>query len=287
MKKWNWLVLVLLLIVFRFVNLLALYFFNHLEVGEQENAQYVPIGFAGKEKAIERLNGIVEEKGGTDMVQAVSAFDATHSFVYYIYNPQISRFVNLGILGIRLDPGVSSVAFSPIEMISVSDSRGRILYRYRGISMIAPLMQKYERNLQEKTGGDTSGFSFMIKSLENSRYLFIPYLIYFFLPLVIILIAAGHSDVSLVRAFLYYVPLFILFDYKRVFVLLPFGWLFRLFGLSVGDTVVTVIAFVFLALFVFIALRGLLYKHVERSNYADYRHRFLFFFLLLPFFLRF
>lgn len=286
MKKWNWLILVLLLIVVRFVNLLSLYFVNHLEIGEQEHAQYVPIGFAGKEKAIEKLNGLVQETGGIDMVQAVSAFDVTHSFAYYIYNPKVPRFVNLGVLGIRLNPGISTVAFSPVEMITFSDSYGRTLYRYRGISMIAPLMQKYEKRLQDKVGG-TGEFSFMIKSLENSRYLFIPYLVYFFLPLVIIILAAGLSDISLMRALFYYIPLFLLFDYKRMFVLLPFGWLFRLFGLSVNDTVVKVIAYILLALFVFVAVKGLFYKHVEKSHYAESRHRFLFFFLLLPFLLRF
>jgi len=288
MKISRWITIVLLLVTFRFINLISLYFLNHLEIGDQANAIYRPIGFTTEAGAQKKLGIFHAEMAAADIVHVVSGFDLWNSFVFYIYNPGAMTFVDFGALNVRVEKGFSSIAFSPLEVIRLRDTRNRTLYRYGGISLVSPLIGKQVDRLQaHSVTGLVKGFSYMVRPLEKSRYLYILYMVYFFLPLIIILIAAFTVDLNLLAALFYYAGLFVLFNFKQVMVELPFGWLFRLIGFTPEAVVLTAIAIAFLVVFLFLAIRGITGGLSISEKKIEWRGGFIFFFMALPLFLRF
>jgi hypothetical protein len=131
--------------------------------------------------------------------------------------------------------------------------------------------------------GPPSPGSFVVKAQEQSPYLKIPYLIYFFLPLLLILVAIASTGEVMASAFFYYVEMFFLFDYKKLFAAIPLGWAFRALNIEISDFRLKLAA-VLLALF-FLACTVFGLWHWKKREITNWQKRIILFFILLPWFL--
>ena len=131
-------------------------------------------------------------------------------------------------------------------------------------------------------GGNTAPLpgSFVVKAPETSRYLKIPYLIYFFLPLLLLAAAIIHFGPVMLAGCIYYVEMFFLFDYQNLFVNVPFGWLFKLVNFENSEVFTRFFAAA-LAI-VFLAATVLGFWHWKKREVSVWQKRILLIFLLLP-----
>jgi hypothetical protein len=121
--------------------------------------------------------------------------------------------------------------------------------------------------------------------MEKSEYLDIPYLVYFYLPLVLILVFSSFYSRAVFTSFFYYAGLFLLFDFKAVLFRVPFSWLTQLFNIKDTSLVEGVGAVVVTVLFTLLGFFGLFNWKNRRDIFKE--KLMVFFFLLLPLFLRF
>jgi hypothetical protein len=213
-----------------------------------------------------------------------------HPGVFIVNNRGSRRFLNLGIMNVYVEPGITALLLHPSEIIETRMESAPALAFYFGISLFPQLF----KTLAKQISPDESEkkISFILNPIENSKHLKIPYMIYFFLPLLIIMmLGAGHRKFFI--SFFYYVGLFLLFDFKKVFFIAPFSWLTGLVGIDVSHTAAAIISAIILTLFIVAGFWGVFSKHRKES--MDNRGCYLtvwgkgtvIFFLLLPLALRF
>ncbi len=123
----------------------------------------------------------------------------------------------------------------------------------------------------------------MVKEREESLYLKTPYLIYFFLPLLLILAAIAGSGAVMASAFFYYVEMFFLFDYQVLFAAIPLGWAFRVLNIEISDFRLKLAAALLASVFLAGSVFGL--WHWRQREISSWQRRLVLFFVLLPWFL--
>ena len=217
----------------------------------------------------------------------LSYYDILHPGIFLVYNRGPSTFLDLGRLLIQVAPGQSVITLYPTDIYRIQSETGHTA-TYFGYSLLSPFFENVAKRSvtdpkQKKPSGTTA--SFILKDLAKSKYLKIPYLIYFFIPLFFIVVIAISYDFSFLVALYYYVGLFILFDFKQVFVKVPFFWLFNHLNIQVSEMMASVISVFLLVLFLVFGTMGFsLWR--KKENFL-WMKRYVFFFLFLPIFLRF
>jgi hypothetical protein len=125
--------------------------------------------------------------------------------------------------------------------------------------------------------------SFAVKQQEESRYLKIPYLVYFYLPLAVIILLIATSEAAMAAAFFYYAGMFFLFDSQKLFVSVPFAWVFKALGIELSDPWIIVVSGSIAIFFLGCAVLGLWqWKNREMPPSGKW---IVWFFILLPLFL--
>lgn len=190
-------------------------------------------------------------------------------------------FVDLGPIVMNVPVGFSRISFLPGSVFLLQQGT-KTAVKYYGDAIVGPawhgfLIKKFLgfNSVEAQIPG-----SFVVKSLETSRYLKIPYLLYFYLPLFLICMSVLRFGLGMFAAFLYYVEMFFLFDYQNLFVKVGFDWAWQLLNFKISETasqfIAAALAIVFLACTIF----G--FWHWEKRESSHRQKRILLFFMLLP-----
>jgi hypothetical protein len=210
-------------------------------------------------------------------------FDFFHPAVFAVWNKSDMTFVDLGPIIMALPSGFSRVAFFPGGAF-ILEHGDKMAMKYFGAS---PGGSLWYNLLAKRFNASSPGakalpaVSFVVKELEKTRYLKIPYLLYFYVPLLIIFFLVVRYGLSLLLAFFYYLGLFFLFDYRQVFVTVPFDWLFTIFNLELSARQVEFAAVGLAAVFAFCTVIG--FWHWKKSAVPGWAKKAVLVFALLPF----
>lgn len=292
-------VLLALLAAVRMLNLTLLWNTTKLELINNPLTQvdnFKFLGLSGYGHAQEKLtNSLTLHKKLT----IVSYFDLLHQSVFLIHCNETNSFVNLGVASIYLQPGTTTVSFYPMEIIETKRDGEASRAIYFGDSLFPSLYDKAANYISGTGGGENpsdSGkqmkrrISFILNEMEGSSYLKISYYVYFYLPLLVILTLAGRYGRTFYISFIYYLELFLLFDFKRILFTIPFSWLINLLGVKISQTAAAIAAAVVLIPFVIGIFAGILHNRKEyptQQVLTPWSKSFIIFFILLPLFLRF
>lgn len=281
----------LLLFALRFLNHMLWWNVSKLELKSSKTAgieDFTFLGLSTYNKAQKKL--VLISQTTIKDKSIVSYYDIIHPNVFIVNNRGAGRFVNLGLMNVYAEPGITTLFFHPSEIIEPRRENVPVKAFYFGISLFPQLFKTLAKQIS--AGENERVMSFILNPIEDSKYLKIPYMVYFFLPLlVIIMLGAGHRKFFI--SFFYYPGLLLLFDFKRIFFIAPFSWLTDLLGIDVSRTAAAIISAIIVTLFIVGGFWGILSKHKKES--LDHTGCYLtvwgkgliIFFFLLPLALRF
>jgi len=280
------LVLVLLIIA-RFANLTIQYHLNKLELKSSslcKNTDLIFLGFSGYEKAEKRLLQL--DFTHTKKIKLVCFYNFFHPAVFFINNRDMLCFVDLGKLVVYVNPDFSVITFYQFDIIKRKE-KGTEIIQYFGNSLLSPIFRSlfeifgYNLNIEKKS---KKGVSYIIKSIEKSKYIKIQYLIYFYVPLFLIVLLAFSYSNAIFIAFFYYIEVFFLFNLKEAFIG-PFLWLLNFLNIQASDIVVIIGACSLCLISLITGIFGLFnWKNIQNQSFE---RGFILFMLLLPIFIRF
>lgn len=279
----------LLLILFLFIHFLNL--FLQWTVIKKELAdgpafqtpEYTFIGFSPFNQ--KKIAAVQFLRNAAPSGRIFAFFDCLHPAIFMVWNnKQREDFVDLGPVVMAVPPGSSRVSFFPGSVFLLQQGR-KIAVKYFGDAIVGRVWHDFLVKKIRKGNGDRAPLpgSFVVKAPQASRYLKIPYLLYFFLPLVLIAAAVIRFGPVMLAAFLYYVEMFFLFDYQNLFVNVPFGWIFKLVNFEISEALTRFFAAGLAIVFVAGAVLG--FWHWQKQQVSAWQKRILLFFVLLPFFL--
>ncbi len=209
-------------------------------------------------------------------------FDLFHPAGFMVWNNGAAGdFFDLGPVLVALPAGASRVAFFPAAVLLLRQGEKTVAKNFGG----SILGSFWVRSVNEKNGGMGGGVglfpgSYVLKPARESPSLRIPYLVYFYLPLALIVILIATSGAGMATAFFYYSGMFFLFDFEKLFVAIPLDWLFNVLGIGLPDPWVKVLAVALMLFFLSAAMYGLLsWRSREMAPGAKW---IVLFFLLLP-----
>ncbi len=213
-------------------------------------------------------------------------FDLLHPVVFMVWNNgSAGDFFDLGPVLVALPIGASRVTFFPASVFLLSQDEKTVVKNHGG-SILGHAWAKFlgKKTTAWRNGVRQTPGSFVAKQPEESRYLKIPYLVYFYLPLVVILLLVATFGAAMAAAFFYYAVMFFLFDYQELFVSVPFAWVFKALDSELPDpSVMAILAAAFAVFFLGCSVFGLWrWKNREMSRRDKW---IVLFFVLLPFFL--
>jgi hypothetical protein len=280
------LLLVAFLLVMHFLNLILQWTVIRLELARGPvfmSPEYTFLGFSlFNQKEIAAVRYF---KNSSQTTRVFSFFDFFHPAIFAIWNKHEIAFIDLGPIVMAVPAGFSRISFFPGSVLFMSHENKATL-RYFGVSPGGSLWHRVlaKKLIDSKTASkETLAVSFVVKEPEKSRYLKIPYLIYFYLPFLMIVFLTIRYGSVLLMALFYYVEMFFLFDYRKMFVTIPFDWFFKLINWEINAGLVEVTAVVMVVIFVLCATFGL--WQWKKNSTPSWAKRIILFFILLPFFL--
>jgi hypothetical protein len=270
--------LVLLLVAIRFMNLALGWWVSYLELSHKppnKEITYTFLHFSNYQKAKEKCLEL-SQKPSAAPVTVTAYFNLLQPAVFLVRNQAKFAAVDLGRMVVPLTPGLFTFTLYLSDLVEKQwdhntqqahwgDSLGRAL--------LAPKSQ------------DADDLSFIMKPLEKSAYLKIPYLVYFYLPLVLIFLLAGFYSRAVWTSFFYYIGLFLLFDFRKLLFAVPLGGVNHLFKIKDPASGEVIGAAVVVLLFTALGIIGLFHWRKTRDLFKE--RLMVFFFILLPLFLRF
>lgn len=295
------LIILLMLVAAHFINLTICWNAAKLELTGNTMiplTNYKFLGLSDYETARERLTGLVNSQIREFTV--VSYYDLFHSVVFLVHSRSKNPLVNVGIMNVLPGKGFVDYFFHPTEIIEVRSNEISRQAVYYGSSIFSPIYWNIASRLSgqgegvgEKAGASAQPISFIINRVEDADYLKIPYYVYFYFPLLLILILTAFYGKPFCITFFYYLGLFLLFDFRKVLFTIPFSWLINLLGLNISPTMAAVIAVGLAILFILGGLSGIVYVINKRKEQMGniqltiWGKGLIVFFILLPLFLRF
>ncbi len=191
-------------------------------------------------------------------------------------------FFDLGPVMVAVPAGASRVAFSPGAVFLLRHGEKTVARNY-GESILGGVWARFlnEKYADQGAWGGRHPGSFIVKPAPGSPSLRIPYLVYFYLPLALIIVSIATCGAGMAAAFFYYAGMFFLFDFEKLFVTVPLAWVFNALGVELPDPWIKVLAATMALLFVAAAVYGLwCWKEREMSRRDKW---IVCFFILLPF----
>ncbi|MDQ1352025.1 MAG: hypothetical protein QG657_2331 [Acidobacteriota bacterium] len=293
------LLILLMLVAARFINLAICWNSAKLEVQDNTSlpqTNYRFLGLSDYETAQGKLNGLVNSQIREFTV--VSYYDLFHSAVFLIHSRSKSPLVNVGIMSVLPGKGFFAYFFHPTEILEFRASESNRQAIYYSSAIFSSIYWNIARRLSGQQVGEEAGdsaqpISFIINRVEDADYLKIPYYVYFYFPLLLILILTAFYGKPFCISFFYYLGLFLLFDFRRVLFTIPFSWLITLLGLNISPTMTAVISVGFAILFIIGGLSGVVYvinkrkENLGNIQLTIWGKGLIVFFILLPVFLRF
>jgi hypothetical protein len=292
------LLILLMLAAARFINLTICWNAVKLELTGNQSitlANYRFLGLSDYETAQGRLTGLVNSQ--IREVTVVSYYDFFHSAVFLIHSRSKNPLVNVGIMNVLPGKGFVDYFFHPTEIIEVRTDKVANRAVYYGSAVFPAIYWNIARRLSnegvgEKAGASAQPISFIVNRVEDADYLKIPYYVYFYFPLLLILILTSFYGKPFCISFFYYLGLFLLFDFRKALFTIPFSWLISLLGVNISPTVAAVISVGLAVLFFFGGLSGIIYvinkrkENLGNIQLTIWGKGLIVLFILLPLFLR-
>ena len=126
--------------------------------------------------------------------------------------------------------------------------------------------------------------SYVIEPLEKMKYLRWSYLLYFYLPLILIVWLSSVYGRGFWAAFLYYLGLFLFFDFKQALATVPFFWFLSFINVELSSGAALVLSLTVLCVSIGLALSGFVHwRKLEKESWAK---PLAVLFVLLPVFMR-
>ena len=292
---------VVLLLAIRFLNLILWWNVTRLELTHNTLTKarvgdYSFMGLSGYEEARKKLKNSVTLQRVRE-VTVTSYFDLLHPAIFLIHSRSSKTYVNLGRMSVYPDIGFTALFFHPGEILETRRKATGRHATYFGSSLFPVIYESLAGFISSGTIGEIArgkerGISFIIKPIEETEYLKIPYYLYFYLSLLAILILISRYGNTFYISFFYYLGLFLLFDFKKALLIVPFQWLINLLGVNISQTWAVIISTGIVTIFVIGGFFGI-YSSRKRSidqlgyNLTVWGKGLIYFFLLLPLFLRF
>lgn len=273
------LLLLLALALVRFGNLTLLWHMTRLELQHKpvSDGDYRYLGFSGDRKAVEELSKQIDLN--RQPVTVVAYYTMARPAKFLIHNRGSARMLDLGRLVVYACSGGSAVTLYPTGLIR-QECQDR---EYAGY-FEAPLLTKVIQAVAGKDSGVNKP-SFILKSMAQTGYLKIPYLLYFYVPLVLIVLFTLRFGPGFLIASFYYVEIFLLFDFRQVMVEVPFSWVLKGLGLEFSEGLAWGIAAGWTALAVAATVAGIFWwRQLKTEKWGIW---FIFLLFLLPLVLRF
>ncbi len=294
---------VVMLLAVRFLNLILWWNVTRLELTHDHDpltkarvGDYSFLGLSGNEAARKKLVNLVTLQRVRE-VTVTSYFDFLHPAVFLIHSRSNKPYVNLGRMSVYPDKGFTALFFHPTEILETRRQKTGRYATYFGSSLFPALYEKLAGYISSNGMGEGAkdkgeGISFIVKPIEETEYLKIPYYFYFYLTLLAILILSAHYGSTFYISFFYYLGLFLLFDFKQVLFIVPFQWLINLLGNNISQTLAVIISASIVTLFVIGGFIGIFNSRKRNKDQVGYNltvwgKGLIFFFLLLPLSLRF
>jgi hypothetical protein len=280
------LILIAFLLLIHFLNLFLQWTMIRLELAQAPvfmSPEYTMLGFSLFKR--DEIATVGYFRNSSQPTRVFGFFDFFHPAIFDVWNKSEQAFVDLGPVVAALPAGFSRVTFFPAALFSLEHEKGAAMKNFNA----SPGALLWQRILAKKLVAPGPGsrkslpVSFVVKDLEKSKYLKIPYLIYFYLPLLIIVLSTIGYGRILLTALFYYAEIFFLFDFRKIFVTVPFDWLFNLLKWDPGVGVVELVGAVVAVLFVLGGAYGL--WHLKKEGRSVWGKRLILFFILLPLFL--
>jgi len=212
-------------------------------------------------------------------------FDLFHPAVFLVWNNGPGEdFFDLGPVIIAVPAGASRVTFLPGSVFLLQQG-GRAVARNCGGSIFGGVWAKWlnQKNSGGKNGERGMPGSFVAKQEPVSASLHVPYLLYFYLPLALIVILMATYGTAMAAAFFYYAGMFFLFDFQKLFVTVPLSRLFVFLRVEPADSWTRVLAVALALIFLAAAVYGI-WRWKNREMPASGKW-IVWFFILLPLFL--
>jgi hypothetical protein len=238
--------------------------------------EYTFLGFSSLHR--KELAAIARLPNSAPAGRVFAYFDFLHPAVFLAWNNAgAGEFFDLGPVLVALPAGASRIAFLPGSVFLLAQG-GRSAVRSFGGSIGGDIRARALN--RDGAGGSDLSASFVVKAAERSPSLRVPYLVYFFLPLVLIVIAVATSGAGMAAAFFYYAGMFFLFDFEKLFVTVPLARLFDVLGVELPAPWIKVLAVCMALSFLAAAVYGLLrWKSREMPPSGKW---IVCFFILLP-----
>lgn len=290
-KKKSFLVLMvslLILIVIRFLNFSFIWQMTKLELKSNplvEPKNYFFIGLSSYEQARQRLLEYSDTR--TRSLAVVSYYTFLNPAVFLISNSGPNTFVELGRLAVLVESGLTWVKLLPQDVIEIQ--RGDTLQiKFFGKAILSFLLDSSgtAHSLDSKTQVMSGkSISYVDNLLESTRFLKIRFMVYFYLPLFLILWLAILYGKGFYLGFLYYFGLFLFFDFKKTLFVIPFFWLFEVLGIEISGWFSLLMGIGITLIFLILTAVGVLHwKNFKKSFWSLL---WLLVFILLPVCLRF
>ena len=269
---------------------------THNPLTKARVGDYSFMGLSGYEEARKKLMNSVTLQRVRE-VTVTSYFDLLHPAIFLIHSRSSKTYVNLGRMSVYPDKGFTALFFHTGEILETRRKETVRHATYFGRSLFPVLYESLagfisRGRIGERASGKKLGISFIIKPIEETEYLTIPYYLYFYLSLLAILILISRYGNTFYISFFYYLGLFLLFDFKQALFIIPFQWLINLLGVDISQTWAVILSAGIVTIFVIGGFYGI-FSSRKRSmdqfgyNLTVWGKGFIFFFLLLPLFLRF
>ena len=272
-------ILIILLVVFRFLNLFMWWYTTQLELTNKppdKQVRYLSLLLSSHEKAKEKCLELSQKYPAANVI-VVSYFNLLHPAVFLVHNKAKYAAVELGRMVIPLGPGLFTFRMHLTDIIEKQRDQTLQWTRFTPSILLAFFIKEDPAAKKD--------LSFIMKSVETTGYLDIPYLIYFCLPLVLILIFSSVYSRAVFTSFFFYTGLFLLFDFKTVLFRVPFRWLMQLFNITDTTSIEVIGAVIVAVLFTLLGVYGLFNWKYRRDIFKE--RLIVLFFILLPIFLRF
>jgi len=277
-----------ILIVIRFLNFSFIWQMNKLEIEKNpmvETKNYFFLGLSSYERARQRLLKYSDTRSRP--LAVVSYYSLLNPMVFWVSNSGSNTFVELGRLAVLVEPGLTSLTLLPQDVIEVK--RGDILQRtFFGSALLSSLMDTSGGN-HSKTSTtrqkSVKPLSYVYNELGPSHFLKIPYMVYFYLPVLLIFWLSLIYGKGIYVGFLYYFWIFLFFDIRSIFVEIPFFWLFDLLGIEISSGVSMMMGIGIIMIFLTLAVLGLAHWRNVKKTFWSLTS--IFVLILLPLFLRF
>lgn len=211
-------------------------------------------------------------------------FDFFHPVVFMVWNNGgEGDFFDLGPVLAAFPAGASRVIFFAGSVFQLDHKKSTVARNFGG-SILGGAWAGYlnkKSDGRNRAGKSPSG-SFIVKPAHGSLSIKIPYLIYFVLPLALIVVLIIHSGPAMAVSFFYFMGMFFCFDFQKLFVAVPLAWLFNTLGLELTDGWVKVLALALALLFLAASVYGL-WRWKDRELAPSGKWLVMFFILLPPF----